>query len=91
MRTVTVTEAKAHLNELVEDAATTHEQVVITRHGRPAVVLVAADDLESMKETVYWLSRPGLREDLVEARAEIRDGKTLSTEEMLRDLDIAER
>jgi prevent-host-death family protein len=44
VRTVTVTEAKARLNELVDEAEATHAQVTITKHGRPAVVIIAADD-----------------------------------------------
>lgn len=83
-----MTEAKAHLNELVEDASSTHEQVVITRHGRPSVVLVAADDLESLKETIYWLSRPGVHDDIAEAREDARSGRTVSTEELLRNLGL---
>ena len=34
MTTLPLTEAKAKLNELIDDAVTTHERVTITRHGR---------------------------------------------------------
>jgi prevent-host-death family protein len=34
---------------LIEEAESTHEMVSITRHGRPSVVLMAADDLESLQ------------------------------------------
>src|ERR1700728_4170504 len=36
MTTIPLTEAKAKLNELVDEAVRTHERVTITRHGRPA-------------------------------------------------------
>lgn len=42
----------------------THEIIQITRHGHPSAVLMSADDLESLQETIHWLSRPGIREDL---------------------------
>ena len=70
MTTVPLTEAKAKLNELVDDAVTTHERVTITRHGRPAAVLISVDDLESMEETLYWQSQPGVRDDLDATRRE---------------------
>ncbi len=74
MTTVPLTEAKARLNELVEEAVNTHERVTITRHGRPAVVLVSVDDLESLEETVYWQGQPGVAEDLAAARDEAAAG-----------------
>ena len=56
VKTVPLSEAKDRLSALVEEADSTHEIVQITRHGRPAAVLMSADDLESLQETIYWLS-----------------------------------
>jgi antitoxin YefM len=91
MRTLTVTEVKARLNELVDDAESTHEQIVITKHGRPAAVIVAAEDLESLQETVYWLSQPGVRESVAEAEADIEAGNTVSSDELRKRLGLAPR
>lgn len=91
MRSLTVTEVKARLNELVDDAESTHEQIMITKHGRPAAVLVAAEDLESLQETVYWLSRPGIRESIAEADADIEAGRTVGSDELRRQLGLAPR
>ncbi len=41
MRSVAIAEAKNHLSELIA-AAEAGEEIVITRHGKPAVRLVAA-------------------------------------------------
>ncbi len=70
MPTLPLTEAKAKLNELVDDAVTTHERVTITRRGKPSVVLISVEDLESLEETLYWQAQPGVHEDLAEGRAE---------------------
>jgi prevent-host-death family protein len=91
MRSLTVTEVKAHLNELVDDAESTHEQIMITKHGRPAAVIMAAEDLESLQETVYWLSRPGLRETVTEAEADIAAGRTIGSDELRRQLGLPPR
>ncbi len=64
MSTLPLTEAKAKLNELVESAVTTHERVTITRHGKPAAVLISVDDLESLEETIFWQSQPEIHDDL---------------------------
>jgi len=91
MQTVTVTEAKARLNELVEEMASTHEQVAITRHGHPSVVMLAADDYESLQETIFWLSQPGIRESLVESDADIAGGRTITSDELRAELGLPTR
>lgn len=75
MSTLPLTEAKAKLNELVESAVRTHERVTITRHGKPAAVLLSVDDLESLEETLYWQSQPGAHDDLARSREEAERGE----------------
>ncbi|MEO6500926.1 MAG: type II toxin-antitoxin system Phd/YefM family antitoxin [Jatrophihabitantaceae bacterium] len=82
MRTVPLGEAKDKLSGLVEEAETTHEIITITRHGRAAAVLMSADDLESLHETLYWLSKPGIRESIAQAQHEYAAGETISGDEL---------
>lgn len=64
------------------------KQIVITKHGHPAAVIIAADDLESLQETVYWLSQPGIRESLAEAESDIAAGRTIGSEELRSQLGL---
>lgn len=82
MKTVPLGEAKDKLSGLVEEAETTHEIITITRHGRAAAVLMSADDLESLHETLYWLSKPGIRESIAQAEREYVAGETISGDEL---------
>jgi prevent-host-death family protein len=91
MRSLTGTEAKARLNELVDETESTHEQIIITKQGRPAAVIMAAEDLVSLQETVYWLSRPGIRESIAEAEADIEAGRTIASAELRRQLGLPPR
>ena len=77
MTSVPLSEAKDNLSALVEAAETTHEIVTITRHGRPAAVLMAKDDLDSLHETLFWLSQPGVREDIAAADDEAAHGRAV--------------
>lgn len=52
MSTIPLSEAKARLSEIADEVGRTQERVHITRNGREYVVLLAAEDLESLKETV---------------------------------------
>ncbi|MBN1103308.1 MAG: type II toxin-antitoxin system Phd/YefM family antitoxin [Deltaproteobacteria bacterium] len=51
MKTLSVSEAKMKLSQLVESVNATDEEVVITKNGRPAAVLVSPDEFEGWKET----------------------------------------
>jgi prevent-host-death family protein len=52
MKTLPLSEAKSRLSGLVEQVRSLEEQVVITRNGRPAAVLVSAEEFERWKETI---------------------------------------
>ena len=88
MRAVTVRDAKARLNELVEAAGTSNEQILITRYGKPAVVMIAAHDLESMQETIHWLSQPGIKETIAEADAGFAAGCGVDSDALRAELGL---
>jgi prevent-host-death family protein len=77
MTTVPLTEAKAHLSEIADEVGRTHERVHITRNGREYVVLIAAEDLESIEATLELLADPEAQERLRQAEAEVARGEVL--------------
>lgn len=83
MQTLPISKVKDRLSELVDAAALTHEQVIITKNGSPAAVLIGASEWEELQETLFWLSQPGIRNSLDEAKADIEAGR-FSTEEEIR-------
>ena len=82
MKSVPLTEAKDKLSALVDEADTTHEIIQITRHGRVAAVIMSADDLESLNETLHALRTPGITEELARADADYAAGNTVSGEQI---------
>ena len=84
-----LSEAKDRLSGLVEEAEATHEMVTITKHGRPVAVLMAAEDLDSLHETLFWLSQPGIRDDLVAATEDEAAGNTMTSAELRAKLEQA--
>lgn len=82
MKTVPLAEAKDKLSGLVDEVETTHEIITVTRHGRPAAVLMSVDDLESLHETLYWLSRPGIHESIEKAEQEYASGQTINGDDL---------
>lgn len=51
MKTLSLSEAKMKLSALVESVATVDNEIMITKNGRPAAVLVSPDEFDSWKET----------------------------------------
>jgi len=58
--------AKDRLSEYIASVERTHDRVVITRHGRPAAVLISPEDLAALEETVDILTTPGAPEAIAE-------------------------
>ena len=52
MKTLPLAEVRANLSQLIDQVVKRDEQILITRNGRPAAVLVSADEYDSMCETV---------------------------------------
>jgi len=69
MKTVPLSEAKAKLSSLLDSVEKHDEEVVITRNGRAAAVLLSPAEFESWRETV------SIRTD-ADLIAEIRRGLT---------------
>jgi len=59
---------------------------VITKHGRPAAVVLSIDDLESLEETLDILGNATAMADIRESLAELEagDAPALTKEEALR-------
>jgi antitoxin YefM len=79
-------EVKNRLSEVVDEVEREHARVVITKHGRPAVVVVSAADLESLEETLDVMGNASLLADIKEAIMELGAGADvpLSKDEALR-------
>lgn len=63
-------EDRDRLSEYVADVERTHERITITRHGRTAAVLISADDLAAIEETLQILGTPGAVEAIREGQAD---------------------
>jgi prevent-host-death family protein len=75
-KTLPISEVKARLPELVTGVAEREEEVVVTRNGKPAAVLVSYAEFERIKETLDVLSDPALMRQVRESRAFYASGKT---------------
>ena len=68
-KTLPISEVKARLPELVTGVSEREEEVVVTRNGRPAAVLVSYGEYARLKETLDVLCDPELMEQVRRSRS----------------------
>jgi len=81
-------DVKNHLSEVVEQVEREHDRVVITKHGRPAAVVLSVDDLASLEETLDIAGRPTLIKQIRASLADLAAGdvEVLTKDEIRRSL-----
>ena len=78
--TLPLADVKARFSELVDRVERQHDRIIVTRNGRPAVVLVSPDDLESLEETLAILCDPSLMKKVRQGVADLKAGRTIPLE-----------
>jgi antitoxin YefM len=69
MSVLTASQARANLYRLIDQAADSHEPILIAGK-RSSAVLVSEEDWKAIQETMYLLSMPGMRKSIREGMAE---------------------
>ena len=75
-------EVKAKFSEMVDRVEREHERITVTRNGRPAAVLMSADELEALEDTLDLLSDPVALAEIDQARREAAEGRTVGASEL---------
>lgn len=81
-RVLSLSEAKAHLSRLVADLEKDEEELVITRNGRPAAVLISAEEYESWRETRLIRRNRELMNDIKKGLSQLEKGQRVTFEEV---------
>jgi antitoxin YefM len=64
MKTLSLSEAKMKFSSIVDMVSSTDEEIVITKNGRPAAIIISPDVYESIKETANIRSDAALMEEI---------------------------
>lgn len=72
---MTISEARANLAAVLDSATEDLEEVVITRAGHEAAVVISLREYEALKETAYLLGNPANARHLERSIAEHRSGQ----------------
>lgn len=75
MKTLSLSEAKMKLSALIDSLKIAEEEVVITKNGRPAAVLVSPEEFESWRETIAVMSDHDLMDEIRKGLSALRKKK----------------
>jgi prevent-host-death family protein len=82
-KTLSLSEVKTRLPELIAGVQDREEEVVVTKNGRPAAILINVQEYARLKETLDVLSDPALMKQISRSRVFYRSGrKGLSFEDV---------
>ncbi len=86
--TMSLAAVKARFSELVDRVERQQDRVVVTRNGKPAAVLISADDLESLEETLAVMSDRSMAAQIRDSQKALAAGEPgVSLEELRADLE----
>lgn len=79
-------DVKNHLSEVLDQVEREHDRVVITKHGKPAAVVVSIDDLASLEENLEVAGRPQLMQQIRDSLVELDQAQVMTKDELLAEL-----
>jgi len=86
MEAISITEAKRTLLEVARNVANTGENTILTKRGKPYVVLMSVIEYESIMETLEILSDDEAMKDIQESEKDIKAGDWVTLEELENEL-----
>ncbi|MCL4468801.1 MAG: type II toxin-antitoxin system Phd/YefM family antitoxin [Deltaproteobacteria bacterium] len=76
MKTLSLSEAKMKLSGLIKTIIAADEEIVITKNGSPAAVLISPDEFENLKETIAVRSDVALMDEIKKGIKAFKNKKT---------------
>ncbi len=86
--TLTASDARTNFYDLADEASKNSRRFTITLHGKPSVVIMSLDEVESLEETIDVMSDPELVESIRRGEEDIKAGRVYTLEEVIKDLKL---
>lgn len=79
---IAISEVRANLPDLVDKIHDRFDRAVITVNGKPKVVMLSIDELESLEETAEVLRIPHIKEDIEKSRKQFKKSEFISLQDL---------
>jgi antitoxin YefM len=91
MNILPLNDVKTRFSAIADEVAATHDRVIVTRNGRPHVMVISVDDFESLQMTRELLAEPGAVSDILTGDQQISAGDHHSLDELRATLEERQR
>ena len=91
MTILPLNDVKTRFSAIADEVAATHDRVIVTRNGRPHVMVISVDDFESLQMTRELAAEPGAVPDILAADREIAAGDFHTLDELRAALEERQR
>jgi prevent-host-death family protein len=91
MTILPLNDVKTRFSAIADEVAATHDRVIVTRNGRPHVMVIAVDDFESLQMTRELLAEPEAVQGILAADREIAAGDYHTLDELRSALEERQR
>lgn len=88
MTTVSATQARAKLYDLIDEVSVSGKWVGITKRGETKVVLISAEELESWEATLRVMADSELVKGIRKGVEDIKKGRVVPWEKVKKDLGL---
>ncbi|MDA1337522.1 MAG: type II toxin-antitoxin system Phd/YefM family antitoxin [bacterium] len=85
-RTISVTEARKRIFEIIEDVQKPDTYYTLTEKGRPKAVVLSYEQFDDLLDDLDIYSDPDLQKAIEDAEKEIARGDTISWDELKKEL-----
>lgn len=91
MTILPLNDVKTRFSAIADEVAATQDRVIVTRNGRPHVMLISVDDFESLQMTRELLAEPGAVQDILAAGQAIAAGDYYTMDDLRAALEERQR
>lgn len=86
--TLSITEARKKIFEIAEEAQKPGKFYTLTENGRPKLVVMSADQFDSLMEDLELMSDPGFEKRMAAVEEEFKKGEYSSWEDVKKELGL---
>jgi len=90
MNTVSVTQARSNLYDLIDEVAASGKMIGITNKGETKAVLISPEELASWEATLDVMSDPELVRAIKKGEEDIKAGRLVDWEDVKKELGLEE-
>ena len=88
IKSISTRELRPNISKVIDDIHEKFDRYIVSRHGKPEVVMLSIEDYESLIETIEIESDKALMKRLKGAQKEIARGQGKSLEQIHRELRL---